>query len=146
MFSLHPQLQQDCQLLGRFRLSILLLSKDANFPWCILVPERESITEIHHLGIEDRQQLMAESCLLSEAMADLFTPDKMNIGVLGNKVPQLHMHHIARYKNDCAWPGPVWGAADAKAYDQETFLHRAKKINAALVGEEYAPTIGSSDE
>lgn len=97
------------------------------------------MTEIHHLGIADRQQLMMESCLLSETMAGLFTPDKMNVGVLGNKVSQLHMHHVARFTSDPAWPGPVWGAVPAKGYTPTELESRAKKLIAALVGEEFAP-------
>lgn len=137
MFSLHPQLQRDCLLLGQFRLSRLLLSRDANYPWCILVPEREAVTEIHHLGINDRQQLMHESCLLAEAMVDLFTPDKMNVAVIGNRVAQLHMHHVARYQHDPAWPGPVWGACPAKAYSDTDLQQRGQQIIAALIGEEF---------
>ena len=141
MFNLHPQLQQDCLTLGRFDLCQLLLSRDANYPWCILVPEREATNEIHHLGIEDRQQLIRESCLLAEAMVDLFTPDKMNVAVLGNKVSQLHVHHVARFKTDPAWPGPVWGAVDAKPYQDADLQSRAQHIIAALVGEEFAPQL-----
>jgi len=139
MFSLHPQLAKDTLSLGNFRLSRLLLSRDAQYPWCILVPEREAVTEIHHLGIEDRQQLMVESCLLAEAMVDLFTPDKMNVAVIGNKVAQLHMHHVARYKNDPAWPGPIWGVYAATAYSEAALQQRAQQICAALVGEEFTP-------
>lgn len=137
MFSLHPQLQQDCLVLGKFRLSLCLLLIDANYPWCLLVPEKESVSEIHHLGIEDRQQLMRESCLLAEAMVDLFTPDKMNVAVLGNKVPQLHMHHVARFKDDAAWPGPVWGAVPAKAYQSDQLAQRAQQIVRALISDEF---------
>lgn len=139
MFTLHSQLAQDSVMLGSFQLSRLLLSRDANYPWCILVPEREAVTEIHHLGIEDRRQLMSESCLLAEAMADLFTPDKMNVAVLGNKVSQLHVHHVARYRSDPAWPGPVWGAREPKPYQEEELQARAGQIVAALVGEEFRP-------
>ena len=140
MFSLHPQLQQDCFSLGRFTLSQLLLSRDSNYPWCILVPEREAVAEIHHLDKDDRQQLLVESCLLAEAMVDLFAPDKMNIAVLGNIVPQLHMHHVARYKVDLAWPGPVWGAHSAKAYEAPAIQARAEKIIGALVGQAFSPS------
>ena len=128
MFTLHPQLQADCVILGSFRLSRLLLHRDANYPWCILVPEREAVSEIHHLGIEDRQQLMLESCLLAEVMVDLFTPDKMNVAVLGNKVAQLHMHHVARHQSDPAWPGPVWGAVPAKDYAGDALNDRARHL------------------
>lgn len=139
MFTLHPQLQQDSLTLGHFQLSRLLLSRDANYPWCILVPARTDVTEIHHLAIEDRQQLLVESCQLSEAMVDLFTPDKMNIAVLGNIVPQLHMHHVARYRNDPAWPGPIWGALPSQPYKDTDLNARAKQIVDALIGEDFTP-------
>ncbi len=135
MFELYPKLKEDSILIGRFSLSLLLLSRDANYPWCILVPERDTVQEIHHLGLEDRQQLMVESCRLAEAMDDLFDPDKINIGVLGNIVPQLHMHHIARFNTDAAWPGPVWGAVEAKQYSEADLSTMIKRIQGALTGE-----------
>ena len=116
MATIHPQLMQDCQLLGEFTLCHLLLMRDANYPWCILVPDRDDISEIHQLSETDQQQLLRESSLLSLAMESAFSPDKLNIAALGNVVPQLHLHHIARYRTDAAWPAPVWGRVPAKPY------------------------------
>jgi len=116
MATIHPQLMQDCQLLGKFTLCHLLLMRDANYPWCILVPDRDEISEIHQLSEADQQQLLRESSLLSVAMESAFSPDKLNIAALGNVVPQLHLHHIARYRTDAAWPAPVWGRVPAKPY------------------------------
>ena len=116
MAELHPRLKQDCLLIGRFTLCRLLLMHDANYPWFILVPDREGISEIHQLSEEDQQQLLRESSQLSIAMESAFSPDKLNIAALGNVVPQLHLHHIARYKTDAAWPTPVWGKVPAKPY------------------------------
>jgi diadenosine tetraphosphate (Ap4A) HIT family hydrolase len=116
MATIHPQLMQDCQLLGKFTLCHLLLMRDANYPWCILVPDRDDISEIHQLSETDQQQLLRESSLLSVAMESAFSPDKLNIAALGNVVPQLHLHHIARYRSDAAWPAPVWGRVPAKPY------------------------------
>lgn len=135
MFSLHPQLQQDCVHVGDFPLSMLLLSRDANYPWCILVPRRDGIREIHHLAEEDRIQLIRESCELAEVMTDLFTPDKMNIAALGNVVPQLHVHHVARFENDAAWPGPIWGKVPAKPYEEDALESLLRRLQNALVGE-----------
>lgn len=90
--------------------------KDANYPWCILVPDRADVTEIHQLSAGDQLQLMRESVRLSEAMTQVFRPDKLNIAALGNVVPQLHVHHIARYRHDPAWPVPVWGRVPAAEY------------------------------
>ncbi len=137
MFELHPQLQQDTVLVGDFPLSSLLLSRDANYPWCLLVPRREDMREIHHLAVEDRQQLMEESCHLAEVMVAIFAPDKMNVAVLGNKVPQLHMHHVARFETDVAWPGPVWGAAQAQNYEGNTLAERVDSLRSALSGEAF---------
>ena len=79
------------------------------------MPQREGIREIYQLGAEDRQQLLIESCHLAEIMAVLFAADKINVATIGNVVPQLHMHHVARFKSDAAWPGPVWGQWMLKA-------------------------------
>lgn len=118
-FQLHPRLEQDCKEIGRFKLSRLLLMNDSQYPWCILVPEREDISEIYQLTTSDQQQLQQESCLLSEKMAELYDADKMNVAAIGNMVPQLHLHHIARYRTDPAWPAPVWGISDPIPYDKK---------------------------
>lgn len=116
---LHPQLQQDCFVLGSFELSLLLLCNDAQYPWCILVPQRQNISEIHHLSAVEQQQLIIESSQLATVMQQSFNADKMNIAALGNMVPQLHIHHIARFQHDIAWPKPVWGLFPAQPYDEE---------------------------
>ena len=132
MFKLHPQLQQDCEQLGRFELCRLLLMRDANYPWCILVPERADIGEIYQLNADDQGQLMRESAQLAETMAMLFKADKMNIAALGNVVPQLHIHHIARHRNDPAWPAPVWGKLPARSYTPDALAHTAAQLREAL--------------
>jgi len=132
MFQLDSRLEADTLLLGAFPLSLLLLSKDANYPWCILVPEREQISEIYHLNEVDRQQLLDESCLLAETLSDLFAADKINVATLGNMVPQLHMHHVVRFERDAAWPGPVWGAVAAATYAPQLLTETAARIVAAL--------------
>ncbi len=113
---LHPQLEQDCFIVGQFPLSALLLLNDSQYPWFILVPQREDVSEIHQLSASDQQQLMRESSLLAACIEKEFKADKINIAALGNMVPQLHIHHIVRYKNDPAWPAPVWGKATAVPY------------------------------
>jgi diadenosine tetraphosphate (Ap4A) HIT family hydrolase len=116
MAELHPQLAHDCRVIGSFPLCRLLLMLDANYPWFILVPDREGITEIHQLGSDDQQQLMHESSSLAGVLEEVFQADKLNIAALGNVVPQLHVHHIVRYRDDPAWPAPVWGRVPARAY------------------------------
>ncbi len=119
MADIHPQLLKDCIVLGRFSLCHLLLMRDANYPWFILVPDRQDISEIYQLSKEDQAQLLKESSLLAEALMRLFNGDKMNIAALGNIVPQCHLHHIVRYRNDSAWPAPIWGKLPARLYTEE---------------------------
>ena len=131
-FQLHPQLEKDCHYLGNFPLSALLLSKDANYPWYILVPRQENISEAFQLSDEQQQQLNSESLLLSKTLSKSYSADKMNIAALGNMVPQLHLHHIVRYKTDIAWPNPVWGYTDAQAYNKQTLSERIERTFKAL--------------
>ncbi len=134
MFELHPQLAKDCLQIGRFRLCQLLLMRDANYPWCILVPDRAGITEIHQLSADDQIQLMRESSLLASSMATLFEADKMNIAALGNIVPQLHIHHIARHHTDPAWPAPVWGKLPPRPYADSDLDNTIVMLQDALQG------------
>ena len=119
MIKLHPQLEKDCTVLGEFTLCSLLLVNDANYPWFILLPNRENITEIHQLSASDQQQLLSESMFFCRCLEDLYQPDKLNIAALGNVVPQLHIHHIARFTTDACWPAPVWGAVAALPLTEE---------------------------
>ena len=138
MFTLHPRLADDAVVIGRFDLSLLLLSKDANYPWCILVPEREDVFEIHHLSEDEQMQLMRESCRLAEVMTSLFDAHKMNVAALGNVVRQLHLHHIARFVDDAAWPQPIWGKVAMKNYTAEQLADRIQRLQNALVGEGFS--------
>jgi len=112
-FTLHPTLARDTVEVVRLPLCRVLLMNDRRFPWLILVPEREAVREIHELPAEDRAILIEEIAQASEALARLVRPDKMNVGALGNVVPQLHVHVVARFATDPAWPGPVWGSGAA---------------------------------
>lgn len=132
MADIHPQLRDDCLILGHLGLCHLLLVLDANYPWFILVPDREGITEIHQLDEADQQQLMRESVLLSRVLETAFSPDKLNIAALGNMVPQCHLHHIVRYRTDASWPAPVWGRVPVKEYSQEALLRVAATVKQAL--------------
>jgi diadenosine tetraphosphate (Ap4A) HIT family hydrolase len=117
-FELHPQLAADTFLVGNLPLCRVLLMNDSHYPWLILVPERAAISEIYQLPAADRQQLWEESDLVSRQLMQLCQADKLNIAALGNMVPQLHLHHIARFKTDAAWPAPVWGKFKAEPYPQ----------------------------
>ncbi|WP_375056229.1 HIT domain-containing protein [Zobellella sp. DQSA1] len=128
-FRLHPQLAADCQVLGELPLSLVLLANDGRYPWLILVPQRADIREIHWLSEDDQLQLLRESCALGRLMETELSADKMNVAALGNMVPQLHLHHVARFTSDVAWPAPVWGRFPAQPYtdpDAEAGLWRRR--------------------
>jgi diadenosine tetraphosphate (Ap4A) HIT family hydrolase len=108
-FTLHPRLTADTNIIGDLPLCRVLLAKEAIGPWIILVPRKVDLREVHHLSAEDQQQLMRESSLIAQQLEDAYQPDKINLGALGNLVPQLHLHHVARFQQDCAWPAPIWG-------------------------------------
>ncbi len=129
---LHPQLQKDCHLLGHLKLSTVLLLNDARYPWIILVPQRPDLRELIDLDSGDRIQLLEESSLVQQVLLDLFRPEKLNVGALGNLVPQLHLHHVARFSDYPAWPGPVWGHSPAQPYDSEVYAVRSRQLVDAL--------------
>ena len=132
MVDLHPRLLEDCLEIGKFSLCRLLLMKDANYPWFILVPDREDISEIHHLSEEDQIQLIRESAFLSAVIEEAFLADKINIAALGNVVPQLHLHHVVRYQDDVAWPSPIWGNQPTMEYSEELLDTIANKLLTAI--------------
>src|ERR1043165_8448258 len=121
-WSLHPQLAADTINLGDLPVSRVLLMNDANYPWLILVPRKPDITEVVELDESEQTQLMREITRAARAMREVTACHKLNIAALGNMVPQLHVHIIARFLNDAAWPSPVWGVEPAKAYEGEA-LH-----------------------
>lgn len=116
-FTLHPQLVADTHPVGDLALCRVLLMDDANWPWVILVPRQPKISEICELSDADQVALIRESSRIAGTLQELFTPDKLNVAALGNQVPQLHLHHIARHRGDPAWPKPVWGARPRRPYD-----------------------------
>jgi diadenosine tetraphosphate (Ap4A) HIT family hydrolase len=114
-WSLHPQLAADTVPVCDLILSRLLAMNDANFPWLIVVPRRVGVSEIIDLG-DEQSRLMDEISLVSQALKDETRCDKLNVAAIGNVVPQLHIHIVARRKDDAAWPRPVWGAVPRLAY------------------------------
>ena len=132
MFALAEQLQRDTVLLGDFSLCSLLLMNDAQYPWFILVPRREDVSELFQLDAEDQTRLWAETTLLAEVLKDTFAADKMNVATLGNMVSQLHMHVIVRRKGDAAWPAPVWGKHPAQPYSAEQVQALRDKLKLVL--------------
>jgi diadenosine tetraphosphate (Ap4A) HIT family hydrolase len=124
-WSLHPQLEQDTEAVGDLPLSRLLVNNDANYPWLLLVPRRPGAREIIDLDEKDQSQLMIEIARTSRALKDVTACHKLNVAAIGNVVPQLHIHIIARERDDPAWPKPVWGMAPAQAYglgERERFI------------------------
>ncbi|WP_439503461.1 HIT domain-containing protein [Methylophaga sp.] len=130
-FELHPQLAADTFLIGDLPLCRVLLMNDARFPWVILVPRRKDISEIYDLSMQDQQLLWQESALVAEKLMKLTEADKMNIAALGNVVPQLHVHHVARFKTDAVWPKPIWGQGVAEPYtdaDKQRMLRNISEM------------------
>jgi diadenosine tetraphosphate (Ap4A) HIT family hydrolase len=125
MFELHPRLAADTLVLGDLPLCRVLLAKESQYPWLILVPKVAGLREIHHLTTGQQQQLMQESCAVAALMEQSLNPDKINVAALGNLVPQLHLHHVARFSGDKAWPGPIWGAHPVIAYEPQVLAREA---------------------
>lgn len=115
-WSLHPQLFAETAFVCDLPLSRLLAMNDANFPWLILVPRRAGASELLDLGA-DQAALTNEIALVSRALKAATRCDKLNVAAIGNVVPQLHIHIVARTKDDALWPKPVWGSAPPRAYD-----------------------------
>ncbi|MCV6546988.1 MAG: HIT family protein [Cohaesibacter sp.] len=124
-FSLDPRLKADSLALCELELCTVRLAKDANYPWLIMVPKVADMVELIDLSLQDQHKLTDEIALVSGLLRSVTHCDKLNVAALGNMVRQLHIHVIARFEEDGAWPGPIWGVQPAKAYDgadQETLI------------------------
>jgi diadenosine tetraphosphate (Ap4A) HIT family hydrolase len=131
-WSLHPQLEHDTAPVGDLALSRLLVMNDASYPWVILVPRRADVAEIIDLDATDRAQLMTEIAQVSAALKRLTACDKLNVAAIGNVVAQLHVHVVARRRDDPAWPRPVWGAAPARPYGDDRLRALAADLRRML--------------
>ena len=132
MFQLDARLAQDTTPVTSFALSRVLLMNDARYPWLILVPARDGLSELHDLNASDQALLNDESIRVSRALTELFTPEKINVGALGNIVRQLHIHIVARRTDDPAWPGPVWGHSPAVPYTVEQLVDMQSRLSSGL--------------
>ena len=132
MFDLDPRLANDTLPMGDFALCRLLLMNDRQYPWFILVPRREAVSELFQLDAADQQLLWQETTALAEVLKDTFGADKMNVATLGNMVSQLHMHVIVRRKDDPAWPAPVWGRHPAVPYMADEVAEIRRKLELVL--------------
>ncbi len=115
-FELHSQLAKDTHPVGQTDLCEVLLSRDARYPWLILVPRQAGLREMHDMSNADQMRLMTDITHISKAMQKVWQADKVNVAALGNMVPQLHIHIIMLYRDDAAWPGPIWGVGAAQHY------------------------------
>jgi diadenosine tetraphosphate (Ap4A) HIT family hydrolase len=131
-FTLHPQLAADGLFLVEWPLCQVLRMNDATYPWLILVPRLTDAREILDLSAADRVRLMDEIAWASQALKDLRHPDKINVGALGNVVPQLHVHVLGRFKDDPAWPKPVWGHAGPVRLEARDAPREVESWRAAL--------------
>ena len=123
-FTLHESLAADCITLDDWPLCRVLLMNDATYPWLILVPRRPGLRDFHDVDQSDMKQFTDEISRASRALQSSFTPIKINVAALGNMVPQLHVHIIARFADDPAWPGPIWGKVPSQAYESGALQER----------------------
>jgi diadenosine tetraphosphate (Ap4A) HIT family hydrolase len=130
-FVLHPRLAADTASVVDWPLSRVLLMDDARYPWIILVPRRADVTELFELAADDRVALSEEVAHTAQVLRTVSGAQKINIGALGNLVPQLHVHIVARNEGDAAWPGPVWGHGTAVRYDparRDAFIEELRAL------------------
>jgi diadenosine tetraphosphate (Ap4A) HIT family hydrolase len=133
-YELHPQLAADTHPLAALELCELRLMDDANYPWLVLVPRVADARELIDLDATQRHALTEEIDRAARLLRDAFRPHKLNVAALGNLVPQLHVHVIARDENDPAWPAPVWGRVAARPYPPEMLVERVRLLGALLDG------------
>lgn len=132
-FELDPRLAGHTTTIGRLGLCELRLMNDRRWPWLILVPQRNDVTEFHDLTPLDQTMLTFETGLVSRALKRLTDADKINIGSLGNVVPMFHLHIVARHQGDPNWPGPVWGYGTTQAYEAGAADRFAGEIRQAVL-------------
>ena len=133
-YELHPQLAADTHPLAALDLCDLRLMDDANYPWLVLVPRIAGARELVDLDAGQRHRLTDEIDLAARLLRNAFRPYKLNVAALGNLVPQLHVHVIAREQDDPAWPAPVWGRVAARPYPPEMLVERVRRLSAHLPG------------
>ena len=131
-FTLHPRLMADTAPVCDLDLSRVLLMDETTWPWLILVPRRAGLRELIDLPRGERHRLDDEIALASRALLMLYRPDKLNVAALGNVVEQLHVHVIARFEDDPAWPAPVWGRVAARPYTPDALVARIRLLGDAL--------------
>jgi diadenosine tetraphosphate (Ap4A) HIT family hydrolase len=131
-FILHSKLAADTFEVLSLKVSQLLLMNDARYPWLILVPEVSDMRDLHNLSTKQYHSVTQEIAQVSKVLESVTQAHKMNVGALGNMVPQLHIHIIARQTNDAAWPAPVWGVGEAQPYSQDAAKILVQQIASKL--------------
>ncbi|HEX3897072.1 MAG TPA: HIT family protein [Rudaea sp.] len=131
-FALDPQLQADTQPVGDLLFSRVLLMDDARFPWLILVPRIAGLRELIELSADDQKRLLDDINRAAHVLHAIENPDKLNIAMLGNVVSQFHVHVIARFARDAAWPKPVWGVGERTRYSAYELRRYADEMAVAL--------------
>jgi len=132
-FELHPDLERDGILLGKFELCLVLMINDSAYPWFVMVPRREGIRDTIDLTPEDYQTLFRESRIFSSAIMEIFAGEKLNVAALGNITPQLHVHHVVRFRSDAAWPGPIWGKQPLTPWSEAQLAINRQKFDEAKI-------------
>jgi diadenosine tetraphosphate (Ap4A) HIT family hydrolase len=131
-FVLDARLEADTTEVCRLDLCTVLLMNDARFPWLILVPRRPGMADLIDLDATDRANLTEEIDRASRVLMRETRGEKLNVAALGNMVRQLHVHVIARFAHDAAWPGPVWGVGKAAPYDDTARQNLIGAVRTAL--------------
>jgi len=129
--SIDKNFLKDSYYINRLKLCTIRLINNSKFPWIILIPNRKNKTDITDLNSKDQILLMKEIVHCSKLMKKIFKTSKLNVEKIGNKVPQLHIHIIARFKKDSSWPLSVW-VVKGKPYAKKALSETISKINKAL--------------
>ena len=130
-FKLHKKFLMSSYHIKDLQLCSIRLNDNSKFPWLILIPKRNKITDMSDLNSKDQIQLIKEIVFVSKIMKKLFKTSKLNVEKVGNIVPQLHIHIIARYKKDSSWPLSVW-VVKGKCYSAKTLKETINKIRMAF--------------
>ena len=132
MFELHPTLEKDSLPIADTANLLIRLINDARFPWLLIVPKVDGISELHELPEDVYGDAMTMARRLGDVLKTAFGADKINTAAIGNMVPQLHIHVVARYRGDDAWPGPVWGAGAMIPMSEDEVARRISLVREHL--------------
>ena len=132
MFKLDTRLENDSLLINEQVNFQIRLMNVKEFFWVILIPNKPNLIELSDINLEERNMLLNFASNIGDFIKSEENLDKINIGMLGNVVSQLHIHVVVRSKDDPAWPGPVWGWSDTNKLDKKIYDYRLKVIKQFL--------------